>query len=56
MKIEISNHGSHFTISVVVTRPLPRDVGMAEDHGASQAGQLPGPGPEVVERQRVAKE
>ena len=26
---------------VVVTRPLPRDGGMAEDHGAPEAGQLP---------------
>ena len=25
---------------VVVTRPLPRDGGMAEDHGAPEAGQL----------------
>ena len=32
---------------VVVTRPLPRDGGIVEDHGP------PGPGPEVVERQRV---
>ena len=29
---------------------------MVEDHGAPEAGQPPGPGPEVVERQRVAKE
>ena len=29
---------------------------MAEDHGAPEAGQPPGSGPEVVERQRVAKE
>ena len=29
---------------------------MAEDHGAPEARQLPGSGPEVVERQRVAKE
>ena len=40
---------------VVVTRPLPRDEDMAEDHRAPEAGQLPGPGPEVVKRQRVAK-
>ena len=26
---------------VVVTRPLPRDGGLAEDHGALEAGQLP---------------
>ena len=26
---------------VVVTRPLPRDRGMAEDHRAPEAGQLP---------------
>ena len=29
---------------------------MAEDREAPGAGQPPGPGPEVVERQRVAKE
>ena len=29
---------------------------MAEDHGAPEAGNFLGPGPEVVERQRVAKE
>ena len=28
-------------VVVVVTRPLPRDRGMAEDHGAPEAGQLP---------------
>ena len=33
----------------VVTRPLPRDGNMAEDHGATEAKQLPGPGPEVLE-------
>ena len=26
---------------VVVTRPLPRDGGMAEDHGVPKTGQLP---------------
>ena len=29
---------------------------MAEDHGAPEAGQLSRPGPEVVKKQRVAKE
>ena len=28
-------------VVVVVIRPLPRDGGMAEDHGASEAEQLP---------------
>ena len=28
-------------VVVVVTQPLPRDGGMAEDHGAPEAGQLP---------------
>ena len=28
-------------VVVVVTRPLPRDVGKAEDHGAQEAGQVP---------------
>ena len=37
-------------------RPLPRDGGMVEDHGAQKPGNSPGPGPEVVEKQRVAKE
>ena len=26
---------------LLVTRPLPRDGGMAEDHGSPEAGQLP---------------
>ena len=38
---------------LLVTQPLPRDGGIAEDHGAPEAGNSPGPGPEVVERQRV---
>ena len=38
--------------TVAVTRPLPRDGGMAQDHGAPETGKLP----EVVKRQRVAKE
>ena len=29
---------------------------MAEDHGAPEAGQLQGPGQQVVERQKIAKE
>ena len=29
---------------------------MAEDHGAPKAGNSPGPRPEIVERQRAAKE
>ena len=41
---------------LLVARPLPRDGGMAEDHGAPEAGQLPRSGPEVAERQRVTKE
>ena len=28
-------------VGVVVTRLLPRDGGMVEDHGAPEAGQLP---------------
>ena len=31
----------HVVVVVVVTRPLPRDGGMAEDHGTPEAGQLP---------------
>ena len=30
-----------FMLLLLVTRPLPRDGGMAEDHGAPKAGQLP---------------
>ena len=29
------------SVVVVVTRPLPRDGSMAEDHGAPDAGKLP---------------
>ena len=36
--------------------PDPKNGGMAEDRGAPKAGQFPGPGPEVLQRQRVAKE
>ena len=42
-------------VVVVVTRPLPRDGGMAEDHGAPETGQLNRAWIEVVKRQRVAK-
>ena len=42
-------------VVVVVTRPLPRDGGMAEDHEAQKPGNSPRPGPEIVRRQRVAK-
>ena len=32
----------HFLLLLLlVTRPLPRDGGMVEDHGAPEAGQLP---------------
>ena len=30
-----------FSFDVIVTRPLPRNGGMAKDHGALEAGQLP---------------
>ena len=39
----------YLLLLLLVTRPLPRDGGMAEDHGAPEAGNSPGPGPEVVE-------
>ena len=32
---------SYGSFPVVVARPLPRDEGMAEDHEAPEAGQLP---------------
>ena len=42
---------------VVVDYPtLSRDGGMTEDHGAQEAGKLPGSRPEVVERRRFVKE
>ena len=41
---------------LLVIRPLPRDGGMAGDHGAPESGKLPRFGPEVLERQVVAKE
>ena len=43
---------------LLFTRPLPRDKGMAEDHGAPEAGQLPKVwtrgGKETESRQRVS--
>ena len=41
---------------LLIARPLPMDGGMAEDHGAPEPDNSPGSGPEVVKRQRVAKE
>ena len=42
---------------VVVIRLIPRDGGMAEDHGAPEAGQLPKAWTgDCKERERVAKE
>ena len=41
---------------LLVTLPLPRDGGMAEDMEPQKPGNSPGSGPEVVQRQRVAKE
>ena len=43
-------------VVVVFTRSLPRDGGMAEDHGALKAGQLPEPGTKIVYRERVGRE
>ena len=42
-------------VVVFVTRPLPRDGGMAEYHGAPETGKL-SRALEVVKRQRVVKE
>ena len=36
-----NQEAQHCTFVVVVARPLPRDGGMAEDHGAPEDGQLP---------------
>ena len=47
---------SHLVGIVVVARLLSRNVCMVKNHGALEVGNSPGPGPEVVERQRVAKE
>ena len=41
---------------IFLSRPLPRDGSMPDDHGVPEAGQLHKAGPKVVERQRVAKE
>ena len=41
---------------LLLPKPLLRDGGMAEDHGTPEAEQLFRPEPEVVKRQRVAKE
>ena len=32
---------AHAVVVVVVTRPLPRNEGMAEDHGSLEPGQFP---------------
>ena len=37
----ISNLLLSLLLLLLFTRPLPRDGGMAEDHGAPEAGQLP---------------
>ena len=37
----VENKERNSLLYVVVTGPLPRDGGMAEDHGAPEAGQLP---------------
>ena len=34
-------HTGRSLLLLLFTRPLPRDGGMAEDHGAPEAGQLP---------------
>ena len=34
-------HSIPMLLLLLVTRPLPRDGGMAEDHGAPEAEQLP---------------
>ena len=48
---------SNITTIVVITRPLPRNGGMTENHGAPEPGQLSRTWkPEMIERQRVAKE
>ena len=49
-KILLYENTSAIVMFVVVARPLPRDRVVAEDHGA------PGRGPEIAERQAVAKE
>ena len=38
---QISKHAFQTLLSLLFTRPLPRDGGMAEDHGAPEAGKLP---------------
>ena len=36
-----SKQRAHYKFFVVVTRSLPRNGGMAEDHGSLEAGKLP---------------
>ena len=43
------------TVGVVVTRSLPMDGGIVEDHGAPEAGNFRGPGPMVAKRQKSPK-
>ena len=38
--IRISFRAMLLLLLLLVTQPLPRDGGMAEDHGAPEAGQL----------------
>ena len=40
----------------VVTCPLAKNKGFKKDHGAQKPGNSPGPGSEIVERQRATKE
>ena len=51
----MSQTESWLLLLLLVTRSLPRDGGMAEDHGVPEAGQLSRVS-EVVQRQRVTKE
>ena len=57
---EITHHGNNLRflllllLLLLVTRPLPRDGCMAEDHGAPEAGQLPRGRKDTESRQRVS--
>ena len=42
-------------VVVVVTRPLPRDEGMAADHGVLEAGQFPRDWDQKVAKERAAQ-
>ena len=39
--LQVGISSEYVLLLLLITRPFPRDGGMAEDHGAPEAGQLP---------------